>query len=181
MRDVEKMIGTVRMTIIYMVSGIGGYLASAVFLPFTPEVGPAGSLYGVLACFIVQIIKEWHFLEQPWILLSKMIGVVTVLFMIGLLPWIDNYAHFLGFVIGFLLSTALIPDFTIGGQPNPTRKMLQIVICLSVVVFLIILLFVILYKVPIYDITFFKYLNCIPLTPDWCANQEIHINRVDVL
>lgn len=34
MRDFEVMIGWLRLSIIYFISGIGGYLASAVFVPY---------------------------------------------------------------------------------------------------------------------------------------------------
>ncbi len=98
----------------------------------------------------------------------------------GFLPWIDNYAHTFGFIIGFLLSYALLPYVTVKEYSN-ARKISQIIICLTTVAIIIITLFVILYKVPIYDCPFCKYLNCIPLTSDWCANQDIQINRVDIL
>ena len=185
------MTGPVRMAIIYMFSGIGGYLASAVFLPFRPEVGPAGSLYGVLACLFSEVINLWEIYEQPIKPLLKLIFVAFILFLCGLLPWIDNYAHIAGFFIGFLLSLALIPDVTLTLQRSEqniedrkrkrTVRTLQIVICLTTVFAFIAFLFVMLYKFAIYDIAFFKYLNCIPFTSDWCANQDIQINRVDIL
>lgn len=34
MRQFEKMIGWIRLSIIYFVSGIGGYLASSIFVPY---------------------------------------------------------------------------------------------------------------------------------------------------
>lgn len=39
MRDVEKLTGCIRMTIIYVGSGIAGNLASSTFLPYHVEVG----------------------------------------------------------------------------------------------------------------------------------------------
>jgi len=38
MRDVEKLIGWMRIGMIYIVSGIAGSLSSAIFLPYHPEV-----------------------------------------------------------------------------------------------------------------------------------------------
>jgi membrane associated rhomboid family serine protease len=38
MRDLEKFTGTLRIMIIYFGSGIGGNLASAVFLPYRADV-----------------------------------------------------------------------------------------------------------------------------------------------
>ena len=38
-----------------------------------------------------------------------MIGMTVVLFVLGLLPMIDNYAHLVGFGLGLLLGFALMP------------------------------------------------------------------------
>ena len=38
MRDLEKMTGWLRLSIIYIFSGIGGYLYSAILLPYQAEV-----------------------------------------------------------------------------------------------------------------------------------------------
>ena len=38
MRDLEKMTGWLRLSIIYILSGIGGYLYSAILLPYQAEV-----------------------------------------------------------------------------------------------------------------------------------------------
>ena len=38
-RDMEKLIGAVRMSIIFIGSGLAGNLASATFIPYTVEVG----------------------------------------------------------------------------------------------------------------------------------------------
>ena len=40
MRDLEKMAGWLRLSIIYVFSGIGGYLYSAILLPYQAEVIP---------------------------------------------------------------------------------------------------------------------------------------------
>ena len=192
MRDIEKMIGSTRMAIIYIVSGIGGYLSSAVFLPFRPEVGPAGAHYGVMACLFVEFINLWHIYEEPIWPLLKLIGVALFLLFLGLLPWIDNYAHCMGLLIGLLLSLAFMPDVTLPikgltqqemseHQRRRKLRIIQIVVCLLTVLSILFTLTVMLYKVPIYDIKFFKYFNCIPFTSDWCANQNIQVHRVDIL
>ncbi len=110
-----------------------------------------------------------------------------ILFVFGFLPWIDNYAHTFGFIIGFILSFALLPYLTVQTDTTPTTKnrntgrIALIISCLTAVAIIISTLFVILYFVPIYDCPFCKYLNCIPFTSDWCANQDIQISRVDIL
>jgi len=43
LRDLEKLAGWVRISIIYILSGITGNLASAIFLPYRAEVSPSSS------------------------------------------------------------------------------------------------------------------------------------------
>ena len=55
MRDLEKMAGTARITIIYLCAGCVGNLASAIFVPYRAEVGPAGAHFGLLATCMVEV------------------------------------------------------------------------------------------------------------------------------
>jgi uncharacterized membrane protein YgcG len=64
---------------------------------------------------MVEVIHQWPRLKYPEMAILKMVGVTAVLFLAGLLPWIDNYAHLFGFIFGFLLSYALLPFVTFGG------------------------------------------------------------------
>lgn len=48
LRDLEKLAGWLRISIIYILSGITGNLASAIFLPYRAEVQPHESGSGVL-------------------------------------------------------------------------------------------------------------------------------------
>ena len=49
MRDLEKLVGALRLSLIYLGSGMVGNLASAIFVPYRAEVGPAGAHFGLLA------------------------------------------------------------------------------------------------------------------------------------
>ncbi len=64
---------------------------------------------------MVEVIHQWPRLKYPEMAILKMVGVTAVLFLAGLLPWVDNYAHLFGFVFGFLLSYGLLPFVTFGG------------------------------------------------------------------
>lgn len=43
-------------------------------------------------------------IQRPWSALRELAMFTLVLFICGLLPWIDNWAHLFGFIFGFLLS-----------------------------------------------------------------------------
>jgi len=178
MRDMEKVCGPFRIGIIYFGSGMAGNLASAIFIPYRAEAGPAGAQFGVVATLIVEVLNVWPILISPGIALGKLLAIVFIFFMLGLLPWVDNYAHIVGFFTGFLLSYALMPyiafDRTIHSR---TRRAILIVLCLLSVFLILAVLFVIFYYTPIYNCSWCKYLTCIPFTKDFCADQNINFKK----
>lgn len=180
MRDIERLTGPLRMAIIYIVSGVAGYLASASFVPYHTQVGPSGSQFALLASLIVEVINGWDLIEKPMEALMKLILIASALLIIGLLPWIDNYAHIFGFITGFLLSYALLPYLTFK-EYNHRNKIIQIWLCLISVVILLVTLTLPLYIFPVYSCSWCKYLDCIPFFPDWCADQDIKIEPIDIL
>ncbi|XP_037093859.1 inactive rhomboid protein 2-like [Pollicipes pollicipes] len=176
LRDLEKMAGALRIGIIYLVSGVAGNLASAIFVPYRAEVGPAGSQFGLLACHFVEVINVWPMLQRPWRALLRLGGLTMVLFLIGLLPWVDNYAHIFGFIVGFLLSYALLPYVSFGPYDRARKKVL-IAVCVTTVTLLVLFLLVLFYVTPFYECPVCEYLNCLPLTRDFCAEQNINFDR----
>lgn len=178
MRDLEKLAGSVRTAVIYMCSGVAGNLASAIFVPYRAEVGPAGSQFGLLACLFVEVIHCWQMLKRPSGALLKLGLIALALFVLGLLPWVDNYAHLFGFVFGFLLAYALLPYVSFGSYDR-TAKVALIWACLIVLVALFLGLVVLFYVHPIYECSFCHYLNCLPLTRDLCDSHRINITRQD--
>ncbi|XP_076305672.1 inactive rhomboid protein 1-like isoform X1 [Tachypleus tridentatus] len=176
MRDLEKLTGPLRIGIIYVISGVAGNLASAIFVPYRAEVGPAGSQFGLLACFIVEVIHCWPIMKRPGVALLRLLGVALILFILGLLPWVDNYSHLFGFIFGFLLSYALLPFLSFGTYDR-TTKVIIIVLCLVVVTLLFLGLVVLFYVYPIHECSFCKYFNCIPFTHDFCETQDISVLR----
>ncbi|XP_064478619.1 inactive rhomboid protein 1-like isoform X2 [Ornithodoros turicata] len=178
MRDLEKLAGPVRTAIIYMSSGVAGNLASAIFVPYRAEVGPAGSQFGLLACLFVEVIHCWQMLRRPSSAFLKLVAVAVALFTIGLLPWVDNYAHLFGFIFGFLLAYALLP-FVSFGSYDRTTKVVLICLCLVVAVALFLGLVVLFYVHPIYECSFCHYFNCLPITQDLCDSHRINVTRQD--
>ncbi|CAG9767179.1 unnamed protein product [Ceutorhynchus assimilis] len=176
MRDLEKLTGSLRIGIIYIGSGVGGNLASAIFVPYRADVGPAGSQFGLLACLIVEVLNSWPMLKHPNQALCKLLSITMLLFLIGLLPWVDNYAHLFGFVFGFLLSYALLP-FVSFGHYDRNKKVFLIWVCLLTSLILFVVLVLLFYIIPVYDCEICSYFNCLPLTRDFCASQNINFKR----
>jgi len=157
---------------------MAGNLASAIFVPYKAESGPAGAQFGLLAMLIVEVLNVWPILTSPWIALGKLLAIVFVLFLLGTMPWIDNYAHIMGFITGFLLSYAVMPyiKFT-RTERSKTRRTVLIVLCLTTTLLIFLVLFLVFYYTPIYDCSWCKYLTCIPFTQDFCADQNINFKK----
>uniref|UniRef100_A0A671LIU6 Inactive rhomboid protein n=1 Tax=Sinocyclocheilus anshuiensis TaxID=1608454 RepID=A0A671LIU6_9TELE len=171
LRDLEKLAGWLRISIIYIVSGITGNLASALFLPYRAEVGPAGSQFGLLACLFVELFQAWQMLEKPWKAFLKLLGIVLFLFFCGLLPWIDNIAHIFGFLSGLLLSFTFLPYVTFGTL-DKYRKRALILLSLLVYVGLMSSLIVWFYIYPI-NWHWLEHLTCLPFTSKFCERYDI--------
>jgi len=173
-RDLEKLIGAKRLGLIYLGSGMVGNLASAIFVPNRAEVGPCGAHFGVLAASIVEVIHQWPSLKYPEMAVLKLVGVTAVFFLSGLLPWIDNYAHLFGFIFGFLVSYAILPFVTFGVYDR-RRKVVLLWLCLVFAVLIFVGLILLFYVSPIQDCEVCKYFNCIPITKDFCSEQNINL------
>nr|XP_055032442.1 inactive rhomboid protein 1 isoform X1 [Misgurnus anguillicaudatus] len=172
LRDLEKLAGWLRISIIYILSGITGNLASAIFLPYRAEVGPAGSQFGILACLFVELFQSWQILARPWRAFAKLSCVVLFLFTFGLLPWIDNFAHICGFVSGFFLSFAFLPYISFGRE-DKYRKRVQILVALTLFLGIFSGFVVLFYVYPI-KCEWCELLTCIPLTDKFCEKYDLN-------
>ncbi|XP_043485028.1 inactive rhomboid protein 1 isoform X3 [Leptopilina heterotoma] len=176
MRDLEKLTGSLRIALIYFIGAFAGNLASAIFIPYRAEVGPAGAHFALLATLIVEILHCWPMLKYPRRALFKLIIILVILLMLGVLPWVDNYAHLFGFIFGFLAAYAFMP-FISFGHYDRRRKVLLIWICTILIVGLFTLLLALFYNIPVYECEICKLFNCIPFTRDFCASQNINFKR----
>lgn len=199
MRDLEKMCGPLRMSLIYFGSGVVGNLASAVFVPYRAESGPSGALFGLLAALVVECLNAWPILRSPWRALLKLAAILALLFSAGFLPWVDNYAHLFGFFGGVSLSLAFLPylDFfrnvidedddvgggqRLGGTWPPIRasafysrrgRIALVASGLLVYLALLGILLAVFYGLPDWECEWCKYLTCVPFTSKFCADQNI--------
>ena len=87
------------------------------------------------------------------------------------------------FISGGLLSYTFLPFITVGVYER-RRKLVLIAVTLVLSVVLLTTLVLLLYVWPIQDsaiIQTLSYLNCIPITRDFCAEQNIHFNKREVM
>eukprot|EP01137_Pigoraptor_chileana_P036771 Opistho-2@32927 len=172
-RQIERTAGWLRTGIIYMLSGIGGNLFSAIFVPYQPQVGASGALYGLLAVLVVELFQSWQLLTHPWKEMFKLIIVVAVSLMIGTLPWVDNFAHIGGFLTGILAGIIFLP-YIVFGKWDARRKRILIGVAVPVLIALFVIGFIMFYQAQGADFCpWCKYLDCIPYTKNFCDGVNI--------
>jgi len=142
------------------------------------QAGPSGSQFGILACFFIEIFTNWRTYDPSTLYwaIGWLCGVTLFLFVVGLLPMIDNYAHLIGFGFGLMLGFALMPHVTFGVS-DKRGKLVAVVICLLLTVGLLVVLFILFYVASIYTCPGCQYFNCIRLTPTFCRSSEVRITR----
>jgi len=174
LRDQEKFAGWWRIGFIYMSSGIGGTMLSAILIPYMPEVGASGALYGILASLLVEVVVNWKIYKNPCIELTKLLLLLAILFLVGLLPWIDNFAHIGGFVFGFLTAFVVLPHINYSDEDRIAKLVVQIV-CGILAVVLFALLFIVFYLAQGSECKNCTYLNCIPFTESFCQDATMNL------
>lgn len=127
-RKLEREQGAVFPSVVVFVGGTCAYVISATFSPFTISLGPSGGLCAWLGacasdgwlhlnliqfvepCFPVTKVRAWMALE------------LFFLALLGYLPWIDNFAHMGGFLLGAALGVVFLPShnrwWAFLGQPT---------------------------------------------------------------
>lgn len=113
----EKSIGFVKFAIIYLASGIGGFILGANFTPSgIASTGASGALFGVVATNIISFIycgrknRNIYGTRHYALFICIMVGEIVVSLVLGLLPGLDNFSHVGGFAIGILTAILFLPD-----------------------------------------------------------------------
>ncbi|KAF3939297.1 hypothetical protein ABW19_dt0200359 [Dactylella cylindrospora] len=107
--DMEREIGIVRFAIVYIASGIFGFILGGNFAPQgLSSTGASGALFGVLALVLLDLLYTWKQRQSPVKDLIFLIIDFAIAFVLGLLPGIDNFAHIGGFLMGICLGLAVM-------------------------------------------------------------------------
>ncbi|KAL8728935.1 MAG: hypothetical protein Q9181_005167 [Wetmoreana brouardii] len=108
-RDMERDIGSLRFLLVYLSSGIFGFVLGGNFAPKgIASTGASGSLFGIIALLLLDLFYHWGERKSPWIDLAWIIFEIGVSFVLGLLPGLDNFSHIGGFLMGLVLGICLL-------------------------------------------------------------------------
>merc|ERR1740121_437589 len=107
-RQLEHSHGSLRVGAIYLLSGLFGALASAIFAPTTLSVGASGAIFGLIGACLGDILLNWDLYPKPCLALLWLTLISLFQLLLGTMPLLDNFAHAFGFVMGLVSSIALL-------------------------------------------------------------------------
>lgn len=118
-KEMEMAIGPMRFFLVYMSAGIFGFVLGGNFAaPALPSTGASGSLFGIIALVLLDLLYSWKERRNPVKDLLYLILDMVISFALGLLPGLDNFAHIGGFIMGLALGICVLHS------PNSLRKRL---------------------------------------------------------
>ncbi|KAL5166313.1 RHOMBOID-like protein 1 [Glycine soja] len=111
--QLEKEFGFVLIGLLFVISGFGGSLLSALFIGEKVSVGASGALFGLLGGMLSELLTNWSLYEKKLGALFTYVFVIAINLAVGVLPHVDNFAHIGGFLSGFLLGFVFLirPQF----------------------------------------------------------------------
>ena len=104
---VESSIGKIAFSVLYLLSGIGGFIFSSV-INDDISVGASGAIFGLIGILISNLVINWQTIMQT----GSFISLILVIIMISLISVsgpsnTDMFGHFgglfFGFTIGFVI------------------------------------------------------------------------------
>lgn len=124
--ELEKTFGSVRLFVLYFLSGVAGNILSSCFLFDEVQVGASGALFGLLGLFPAHLFVNWKDLYRPVLSMVFVVGVIVLSVLCGMMPGVDNFAHVGGLLVGLVGGFALLPRLK-KGQGGTARLVVAVV------------------------------------------------------
>eukprot|EP00850_Spirogloea_muscicola_P017207 SM000145S00824 [mRNA] locus=s145:300554:302707:- [translate_table: standard] len=116
----EREFSTARVAVIYLASGLGGALLSALLLPAGQvSVGASGALFGLVGATAAELLANWGLYANKLVALLSLGLVIAINLAIGLAPFVDKFAHIGGLACGTLIGFVLLTKPQRGWAPPP--------------------------------------------------------------
>jgi rhomboid protease GluP len=153
-RLAEKMVGSLSLVGIYLMTGVGASLLSLSWNPMRVSAGASGAIFGIAGALITVLYFGKLGLQPESVrkLLGYVVRFAFLNLLFGLQGHIDNMAHLGGLVSGLLIGLFLARTFNRAPEERPARR--RMIFAVSAVV--LVLLFVPVAKAKQYAIEFGK-------------------------
>ncbi|KAJ4725798.1 Rhomboid-like protein [Melia azedarach] len=188
----EQEFGFVRIGLLYVISGFGGSLLSALFIQQGISVGASGALFGLLGAMLSELFTNWTIYANKLAAMLTLVVIIVLNLAVGILPHVDNFAHIGGFFSGFLLGFVFLirPQFgwisqkkappgyiinSVKSKHKPYQYVLWSISLILLVVGFTLGLVILLRGSNLNDCcSWCHYMSCVP-TPWWnCKSQQVY-------
>lgn len=107
----EKLLGSTRYAIIYMISGLGASVAVWLFSdPNVVTIGASGALYGIMGGLLILTFIRANWFSPYGIKSIRTISIINIIFTLTLSTVVSVEGHLGGLVAGIILTYLFIPD-----------------------------------------------------------------------
>ncbi len=108
----ERLFGTPRFLLLYILAGLGGSVASLLWHPYVVSAGASGAIFGVYGSIYAFYLSHSKDIDQASLLkASKSAGTFLVYnLLFGAIANFDNAAHIGGLITGFALGYFYVPE-----------------------------------------------------------------------
>lgn len=120
----ERRVGAARAAAVYILSGFGGTLASAVFLPEKSVVAGTAPLFGVVAALLAELCVFGAMVRPRPLRFGALATLALLPFVAaGVMPLVDNFAHAFGLLIGFAVALVVHATGALAAQLKRKRAL----------------------------------------------------------
>ncbi len=105
---IEETFGKVKLLIIYLVSGIYGWIMSSIFLYNVTGVGSSPAIFGLLGALFADIVHNHQEINKVKTYSFGLIINAIICFVLSLMPYVDNWSHIGGCISGFLCGLIIL-------------------------------------------------------------------------
>eukprot|EP00301_Raphidiophrys_heterophryoidea_P008213 c13077_g4_i2.p1 GENE.c13077_g4_i2~~c13077_g4_i2.p1 ORF type:complete len:427 (+),score=89.60 c13077_g4_i2:739-2019(+) len=172
-RELEELCGFWRLALVYALSGVGGNLMAGVFgEALSISAGASSSLYGLIGMVCVDLFFSWRLIHDRWKQLLRLTTLLVVVFGIGTLPYVDNFAHVGGFCIGVLSALIVLPNLHTSFWALCGQGILKVLALFAIFILLALFLSLFIENPSGEFCSWCHYLNCIPWTKNMCQSES---------
>jgi len=108
----ERLLGSVRYGILYMISGLGSSVAVWLFSdPNTVTIGASGALYGIMGGLLILTFLKPNWFHPMAIRSIRTISLINILITFALGGVLSFWGHMGGLIVGIIITYLFIPDY----------------------------------------------------------------------
>ncbi|KAI8336250.1 rhomboid family-domain-containing protein [Chlamydoabsidia padenii] len=172
--DLERNLGLPRYVLLYMGSGIWGFILSAMLSnENTASMGCSGALFGLIGYMFIDVLVNWKVIQHPWRELISLLISTIISLVLGLLPGLDNFAHLGGFIVGLVMGLLIAPTRPMASKNLQMLTWLGRILALAILIVMFVVGIKQFYESadPSLICPNCKYLSCLPVN-GWCDNNQ---------